>query len=99
MASFISSSCLDTGAELPRWLVFGFSVWESVCANTLVVIATESAIASRRFIFSPESNSWAEREVVQQSGAAADSEYTSTIVLINDSEIVSWRSYRLVNGQ
>jgi hypothetical protein len=66
----MSSSCFETGAELPWRLVFGFVGWESVCAKALVVIRTVSAIASRRFIFSPERKQSGGTKL-QQSGTAA----------------------------
>jgi hypothetical protein len=50
----MSSSVFETGAELLWRAVFGFWVEVSVCATTLVVIRSESAKASGRFIFSPE---------------------------------------------
>jgi hypothetical protein len=50
----MSSSVFETGAELLWRAVFGFGFEDSVCATTLVVIRTESAKASGRFIFSPE---------------------------------------------
>jgi hypothetical protein len=54
MASFMSSSVFETGAELLWRPDFGFGLADSVCATTLVAIRTESAKASGRFIFSPE---------------------------------------------
>jgi hypothetical protein len=52
----MSWSVFETGAELLWRPVFGFALADGVCATTLVVIRTESAKASGRFIFSPENS-------------------------------------------
>src|SRR5580700_10401603 len=95
MASFMSSSCFETGAELLRCVVFGFDVWESVCAKTLVAINTTSAEANLRFISSPERQQLGGMNL-QQNGSALTLDTTGNL-LGTISGILSCRSYKFMN--
>jgi hypothetical protein len=77
----MSSNCFETGAE-PVCRVFGFEVWESVCAKTLVVASTESAMAIRRFIFSPEKAQSGGMNLQQDSSATL----VQTVIWVDDSQ-------------